>query len=321
MKITKFVTPVERLPQILVDRLMIMFPGGEFHSVVNGFSVHRPTTIRANSLKISGRELKERFQQDKIHFDVVNWYGDALILSGISRGQLSRRDEYKNGSFYVQSLSSMLPVLVLQPKPGENVLDLCAAPGSKTTQMAAMMKNQGTIVAYETNPIRTDKLVANLTIQGVTNVNIETYSGEKAGERYPNYFDAVLVDAPCSGEGRINIYDHGSFRGWSVKKIKDYSILQKRLLISAIFATKPGGRIVYSTCTLAPEENEGVIDYVMTVLSGKVALEYVSLPGLKISPSFTSWNGKTYIRDISKSVRVFPSALMEGFYIAMLRKI
>lgn len=167
------------------------------------------------------------------------------------------------------------------------------------------MENEGEIVANEPNPIRVQKLNANLLKQGVRNTEIVSLHGEDVYKKYSDYFDRVLVDAPCSGEGRIHTYDPETFRGWSLGKIARYAKVQKKLLISAVLAVKKGGIIVYSTCTLEPEENEGVVGEILQKAGGYLSLEEINIRGLE---------------EYKGILRVWPNKLMEGFFVAELVK-
>ena len=248
----------------------------------------------------------------------------------------------------------MIPVLALDPKPNEMILDICAAPGSKTTQMTMMMHNTGKIVAIEQNQIRFDKLMHNADLQGATNVecvkldakkyligDFETTGDEihKKGKyaKYiePKYqkftdsverkipiFDRILLDAPCSAEGRILISNEKSYGFWSIENIEAKSALQHELLTLAVASLASGGILVYSTCTLAPEENEGVIARVLAEHKD-LKLQSIML-GLSGSPWWTTglskWNGENYPEDMTKTVRILPSDETEGFFIAKIVK-
>lgn len=274
----------------------------------------RPTTLRINRLKAEALDLGFTLES-------IPWYRDAFILRSGDLRSLTETLEYKEGKLYVQSLSSMMPPLILDPKPGDRVLDLAAAPGSKTTQMAAMMKNQGLIVANDTSHVRRYRLDANLKIQGVTIATIEKEDGRSLWKKYPEYFDKTLVDVPCSMEGRFNEGDAKTYKDWSVKKVKDLSHLQQWMLRSAISATKPGGVIVYSTCTLSPEENEEVIDWILKKEKGNITIESVTLPDFIFDPPVMQWGIKNYDQAIGQTARIHSTELMEGFYIAKIRKL
>ncbi|WDU83892.1 RsmB/NOP family class I SAM-dependent RNA methyltransferase [Caloramator sp. Dgby_cultured_2] len=143
---------------------------------------------------------------------------------------LEKLNIFKEGQIYLQNLSSMIPPIILDPKEGEKVLDVAAAPGSKTTQMAAMMKNMGFILANEADKIRAERLKYNLKLQGVEIAEVRVGKGEKIGEEYPEFFDKVLLDVPCSGEGIISIKDPKTYRGWSLKEVERLFRLQKNYL-------------------------------------------------------------------------------------------
>jgi 16S rRNA (cytosine1407-C5)-methyltransferase len=202
----------------------------------------------------------------------------------------------------------MLPIFLLDPKPEELVLDMAAAPGSKTIQIAEYMKNTGTIIANDISRTRIYKMQANLNHYGVLNAVTSTIPGQKIWMKYPEYFDKVLIDAPCSMEGRIKTYDISSYKNWSVKEIKKLAKIQKWLLRAAISATKPGGSIIYSTCTLAPEENEDVIRWILEKEKKAITLEkieFTTLPNKSLLPG---------------TFKIFPTSICEGFFIAKIKK-
>ncbi len=305
---------------MFLERLQKLYPDN-FAQIQEAQSATRLTTFRRNSLKTTPGSLKKLLALEKIETEQVDWNPDAFILKSPNLRQLTETAVYKQGLIYVQSLSSMLPALILDPQPGEKILDLCAAPGSKTTQMAALMKNSGEIVANDNSRIRIYKLEANLKLQGVTNTKVLNEHGEVIWKKYPQYFDRTLVDVPCSMEGRFLLSEPKTYAFWSMKKVKELRQRQRFLLRSAVSCTKVGGCIVYSTCTLAPEENEGVIDWLMKKESGNIELETIVLPNLTTGKVVGDWNGKSYNPEVSKCVRILPSKMMEGFFVAKLRKI
>jgi len=282
--------------------------------------VRRPTTFRVNTLKTDRVTLLSKMTQAGFQLDPVDWYADAFILRNKSKTELIDSTFYQSGEIYVQSLSSMIPPLVLQPQPGENICDLTAAPGSKTTQIAAMMNNAGEIIANDRSKIRLHKLVANLKLQGVTIVRTRLSNGEDLWKRFPEHFDRVLVDAPCSLEGRFETGNAKSFGDWSLRKVDFLSQIQSHLLRSAVSMTKPGGVIVYSTCTLSPEENEQVIDWLLRKEPGAVEVESIETRLPENYPGLAQWEHKEFSPEIAKTVRILPSEIMEGFYLAKLRK-
>jgi NOL1/NOP2/sun family putative RNA methylase len=310
-----------KLPQLFLQRLEQIVPRSSLSGVLSSFEKKRPTTFRLNTLYGKPWELKERLSEEHVIVKPISWLGIAFILQNPTLRELQDTQVYKSGKIYVQSLSSMIPAIALDPKIGEQILDIAAAPGSKTTQVAMMMGNTGRIVANDISPIRIMKLQANLKMQGVTNVTISRKAGQTLWQDYPEQFDRVLVDVPCSMEGRITLTDPKSFGGWSTRKIHELAKEQKWMLRSAVSATRVGGRIVYSTCTIAPEENEEVIDWILEKEKGAVIAEAVSLLGVSVSPAVTEWEGKQYHRQVANAIRILPSATMEGFFIASLRKI
>ena len=255
-------------------------------------------------------------KENGIKFDRVSWYNDALIIKDISEKQLQKLEIYNEGYIYLQSLSSMIPPLVLNPIEGEKVLDLTAAPGSKTTQMAAMMKNTGYILANELDELRCERLRYNIEKQGANIVEVLNGRGETIGKKYENFFDKVLLDAPCSGEGRFLGTDAKTYRGWSERTVSELSKLQRKLFKSAYQALKPGGYLVYSTCTLNREENENIIEWALD-----------NSNEMKIKTETINLNIKNIVEPISenievkKAIKIIPSRETEGFFIVKLKKL
>jgi 16S rRNA (cytosine1407-C5)-methyltransferase len=310
----------QTLPQVFLDRLAQIIPPNQLDAVRASFA-RRPTTFRVNTLKSNRATLLANLSEQGFQVEPIDWYADAFILRNKSKQELIDTPAYQNGELYVQGLSSMVPPLVLDLKPGEKIGDLAAAPGSKTTQIAALMNNTGEIVANDRSKIRLYKLVANLKLQGVTNVRTSLAEGESLWKRFPEYFDKTLVDVPCSLEGRFDVKNPKSYRDWSLKKVQLLSVHQQYILRSAVSATKPGGVIVYSTCTLSPEENEKVIDWLLDKEPGVVEIEAVNLPLAGLQPGMTNWGRDEFAPEIRQTLRVIPSEVMEAFYIAKLRKI
>ncbi len=278
-------------------------------------SVDRNTTLRVNTLKYNIQYLMIQLKKNNIKFERVQWYNNALLLKNISEKDIQKLEIYINGYIYLQSLSSMIPPLVLSPKSGDKVLDLTAAPGSKTTQLANLMDNNGEIIANELDKIRYERLKYNVEKQGATIVKMINSRGEKLGEKYPEYFDKVLLDVPCSGEGRFLINNPKTYRDWSIKKVNNLVKLQKKLLISACKALKKNGVMVYSTCTINKYENEFILDWA----TKNLPLKIVDI-NLIIKDSIKGDNEKLD-RTIDKAIKILPSKSMEGFFVAKLKKV
>ena len=240
----------ERLPEKFMDNLYEMFSPGTVDKIVAGMINDRYTTLRVNTIKYNIQDLMKYFKEENIKFERVFWYNDALILKNVKEKDVQKLDIYEKGYIYLQSLPSMIPPIVLKPNEGEKVLDLTAAPGSKTTQIAALMNNKGYILANELDKIRCERLKYNVNTQGSTIIDVVNGRGELLGREHENYFDKVLLDAPCSGEGRFDASSAITYKNWSERTVRDLAKLQKKLFKSAYTALKQGGVMVYSTCTL-----------------------------------------------------------------------
>ncbi len=295
------------LEAVFIDRLNKMFGGSIAQKVVKGFSVDRSPVIRVNTLKTSVRDIMSYFKEINVRFEMVGFLPDALIILNKKEKFFEELDIYKNGKIYFQGVSSQFPVKFLDLQPGEKILDMCAAPGSKTTQIAAMMQNKGEITANEINMIRLERLKYNLDKQGVTIANVISYDGTVLGDMYPLSFDKVLLDAPCSAEGKIDLKNPRSYKFWSEKVVRNCAKLQKKLIFSAVKALKPGGILVYSTCTLANEENDEVVKFAIESFGGALSVE-------KITADFK------YILRSKYGLISTPSEICEGFFVAKMRK-
>lgn len=307
------------LPEKFLERLKEIVPSSKFDSVLESFSVAKPVTFRVNTLKTDAETLIQKLADQNIEFEQVSWYEYAYILKS-EKAALMNTNEYRQGHIYIQNLSSMLPPLILTPRTRDSICDLTAAPGSKTTLLAQMMKNKGSIIANDLSRTRIFRLKANLKEQGVTNTTVTSFPGQTLWQKYPEQFDKTLVDVPCTMEGRFSTLDPDSYKDWTPKKVKLLSKLQKFLLRSAISATKPGGLIVYSTCTLEPEENESVVNWILEKEKGNVTVEEITLQIPEKEHGLTEWNNKSFNYQLNKTVRILPSKTMEGFYVAALRK-
>ncbi len=299
---------------VFLDRLKAIVGRERYDQVVQSFSSHEILSVRVNTLKRARPQMLEKLKERDISFREIPWSAEALILEGIAREELGGIDLIQKGILYRQSLSSMLPALVLDPRPGERVLDLCAAPGSKTTQMAAMMDNQGEIVAVEAIRQRSYKLRTVVEMMGAANVAIAVMDGRRFKSDLP--FDKILIDAPCSSEGRFHLDHPKTFAYWSPRKIREMARKQRGLLLTASRLLKPSGTMVYSTCTFAPEENEGVVDWLLRKTEGTLDVEAVDLKGIPQYPCLAEWQGKVFDPRVTKCLRVLPEDGMEGFFIA-----
>lgn len=310
-----------QLPQAYLERITQLFSPTEVEQLIACAAEKRPTTFRVNTLKAIATEVFAELREHGFELEEQEWYTDAVVLKNKGLRDLEEERVYQEGMIYVQGFSSMVPALVLGPQPGESVLDIAAAPGSKTTQMAALMQNEGMILANDTSRVRLYKLEANLEKQGVSCVTKRHGLGEKLWKEFPAVFDKALVDVPCSMEGRFLTSKPKTIENWSERKVKDLSQRQAHLLHSAFSAVAPGGTLVYSTCTLNPEENEGVIEWLLKREKGNVAVLPIELPGNFWHVPLTEWHGRQYSEPISLTRRILTSEQFEGFYIAKLQRL
>ncbi len=292
----------------------------KFLSVIN----NEPRNfIRCNTLKISPHDLLIRLNARG--WIVVQLFKDfpeiMIIESKLLPGEIGKAREHLLGYYYVQEIVSMMPIIALGLKENDMFLDLCSAPGSKTTQAAAMMNNCGLIIANDSSPKRTRILSANLERMGVSNTIISCEDGaqlcSKLLRKSGIKFDKILIDAPCSGEGTIRS-SREAVDDWSLKLIESLSRKQKKLIESAFGILKAGGEMIYSTCTHAPEENEEVIDYLLSKYDAEIVP--VNLP-IKTRQGITKWNGNNYHKSLVNAIRIYPHDNdSEGFFLCKLRK-
>ncbi|MDP3986597.1 MAG: RsmB/NOP family class I SAM-dependent RNA methyltransferase [Nanoarchaeota archaeon] len=320
------------LKPLFVERMQELL-GEDFENYINAIENEPPRSIRCNTLKISPDELVKRLESKgwKIKQPFKKFL-EIMIIEGkisgdkvidLGPGELGRSIEHVLGYYYVQEVASMLPVIALNLKPGEMVLDLCAAPGSKTTQSASYMENTGTIIANEVSLGRIKILASNTERCGVVNIIITKQDGAVLCRKLKKLgyaFDKILIDAPCSGEGTLRSTPKTA-KMWNINTVRKLSGVQKNLLSSALEILKVGGEIVYSTCTHAPEENEGVVSFILDNYMGKVNLERLSLP-VKCREGIASWKDREYNVAVKNSCRVYPQDdNTEGFFIAKFKKL
>ena len=330
------------LPELFLTRLQEILPAEKYQNGLKSFSKTDLLVVRVNTLKISKEKILEILKNLNIQCAWIPEVRDALRLENITLRELQETEIFKSGLVYCQNLSSMLPVMALDPGPGERVLDMCAAPGSKTTQIAAFMKNEGSIMAIEAIKDRYYRLKSVVDSMGVKIVSMRlmdarrfrplishdrrTFSREHSPSRHHRefsqnqdlLFDRILLDAPCSSEGRFKTNDPKTYRYWSLRKIEEMVRKQRGLLLNASRWLKPGGVLVYSTCSFAPEENEGVLNWLFKKTQGKLISMPISFPKIETYPAITRWKGKIFDPQITNCVRVLPDEKMEGFFIAKL---
>jgi NOL1/NOP2/sun family putative RNA methylase len=270
--------------------------------------------IRVNTLKISRGELKERLEKIGWKLEEVPWYENAFFVE--TEGSLAKTNEFFLGYYYIQDAASLVPVIILNPRPGEIVLDACASPGSKTTFIAELMKNEGLIIANDVTPKRIKALSFNLQKIGATNV-VVTMMDARNIKRLGIKFDKILLDVPCSSSGTF-ISSFRVLQFWSQHVVERLSKLQKQLLKAAVEVLKEEGVLVYSTCSLDPEENEENLEYAVKKLGLKP--EPIEVRGLKYRRGLEAY-GKRRFEYSKFAIRFYPfDNLTEGFFVCKLRK-
>lgn len=282
-------------------------------------SVYRQQSIRINPLHQDPTLSLTQLQKTSWQGSQFEWCPNGFtVSSGLE--EIKRSALVREGSVYIQNAASWIPVLQLDPKQDEDILDMCAAPGGKTSHLAAISENKARITANDNSKPRLVKMQMNLESLNATGVNYTLYDATKLSQKLPQHsFDAILLDAPCSGEGMMMLSNDKDFSSWSVAHIKRLQQLQKRLIVEAWNLLKPGGRLVYSTCTMAPEENEAVIDYLLRH-NHDANVESINLELPNKVPAVREWNGKQYDSRLQFAMRLIPSPEIEAFFVCKLTK-
>ena len=327
------------LPEQFLDRMKVML-GDEYQAFIEGFAQEKYQALRLNALKIgkngrSAADLPALFPLP-FHLTKVPWAENGYYYE--AEDQPGKHPLHKAGVYYIQEPSAMAPVTLLEPKPGERILDLCAAPGGKSTQIAAAMMGEGLLISNEIHPARAKILSENIERMGIRNACVTNETPAHLAEVFPGYFDRVLVDAPCSGEGMFR-KNEGACDEWSPENVELCGQRQDEILDCAAEMLRYGGRLVYSTCTFAPTENEGSI---LRFLGRHPEFSVVEMPqaAALFSPGRPEWvenrteekgesacgsvGGTTDAEqdsEIAKTLRLWPHRIKgEGHYAAVLVK-
>jgi len=272
-------------------------------------------SIRINTLKSSTQDIKSRLEKI-FSLTKVPWCDDAFFIEG-ERRDIGNTIEHSLGYIYIQEAASLIPPLILAPNGTDIILDMAAAPGSKTTQIAALMNNNGLVIANDIKYDRLKSLYINLQRCGVLNTIISLNDFTKIKDFK---FDKILLDAPCSGTGAIR-KSLDTLRIWNPNMIKRISKLQKKLILTAFENLNENGSLVYSTCSLEPEENEAVINFLLNKCEN-VKLEDINIENIKRSKPILEFEGNSYSEEISKCLRIWPQDNnTEGFFVAKIRKL
>lgn len=300
------------LPQAFLERMQMLLNEADYAYFIQQFSGNHRVYFVLNPLKNDPDQtinILKKLSMDLTphpeipHFGALTWSIDQQY-----KETLTHHDTHSLGYFYPIGLPSILTVAALSPRPGENILDLTAAPGGKTFLMALLMNNSGNILANDQSKPRFFKLKANLARLNVTNTSCQLSDGKRINQTYLAHFDKALLDAPCSCESRFNIHIPKTLKYWSIQKVKASTSTQKQLILNAFRACKPGGNIVYSTCTFAPEENEGIMHY-LTKKHTNALLESIECP--LGTHGTDTWLKNTY-PDGHKTWRILPNEMHTG---------
>ncbi|ODN02253.1 putative 28S rRNA (cytosine-C(5))-methyltransferase [Orchesella cincta] len=305
--------------EYLMERIMQVFPLGELQDALDAADAPRPMTIRTNTLKCRRRELAQALIARGVNLDPVGKWSKVGLVVYSSQVPVGATPEYLAGHYMIQGAASFLPVMALGPQENERILDMCAAPGGKSTHIAALMKNTGTLLANEFNKDRAKALIGNFHRMGVKNSVICSYDGRKLPEVMKG-FDRVLLDAPCSGSGVIS-KDSSTKTQRDAIDIQRTNTKQKELIMAAIdcldATSQTGGYLVYSTCSILPEENEEVVALALRKRNVKLVPTGLDFG----TPGFVNFQGKRFHPTMNLTRRFYPhSHNMDGFFVAKFKK-
>ena len=281
----------------------------DYDAFLESFNRPRAVGLRLNPLKTNTPPDLSQFALTPVPWEPCGYYYDPQTRPGKS-------PYHEAGLYYLQEASAMAPAALLDPKPGERVLDLCAAPGGKSTQLAGRMCGRGLLVCNEINPKRAKILASNIERLGIANALVLNEHPQRLEARFAGYFDKILVDAPCSGEGMFR-KEEAAVTDWSEDTVAMCARRQAEILHSAAQMLRPGGRLVYSTCTFAPEENEGSVSAFLHT-HPDFSVETIDAPWF--SPGRPDWISDP-APGLERTFRLWPHKLLgEGHYCAVLRK-
>ena len=289
-----------QIPQFLKGKIEKEYGLEILNKIETGFIEEKPVTLRVNTIKSNAEKVKIELEKNNIEYEIVEWNKSAFIIKNVKEDEIRKLDIYNNGEIYLQSLSSMIPAIIIDPKERENILDMTAAPGGKTSQMAAIANNKVFLTACEKNKIRLDRLQYNMQKQGVKNINIMQEDSRKLSNYFS--FDKILLDAPCSGSGTENIFNSN----FTEELIKRSCKTQEELLTKALSILKHGGEMVYSTCSILKEENEEILNKVLKKFKAQIVPIQIpkEIPVLPTS--------------IDGVATICPTKLYEGFFVAKI---
>jgi 16S rRNA C967 or C1407 C5-methylase (RsmB/RsmF family) len=320
-----------KLTNELIERLNEIYSEDELKIIESWFECkHRKPSFRINTLKTNTKAVLDRLKELNLEVEKVQFLKNWYILLNWDEKKLWDLDIYKKWHIYMQSISSQLPVDLLDIEDFNKILDITAAPGWKTSQASALLKNTWEIVANDNNKIRIDKLNYTLNKQWCKNVKVIKTDARLIAEKnidedwesklYKNYFNHIIADLPCSAEWKINLNKEKTYWFWNLWIIKRNFKLQKEILNSIIPMLKVWWTLMYSTCTLAPEENEAVVHMLLS-LYPELELQNIEIDYKNIK-KWIKWFWKhVYRKDVQKSIRILPSTETEWFFVAKFKKV
>lgn len=301
-----------KLPESFTKRMKELLQD-EYESFEKGYDAVHAAGLRVNTMKMTPEEFEalSPLPVRRIPWIHNGYYYDA------DANQPAKHPYYYAGLYYIQEPSAMTPAAVLPVVPGDRVLDLCAAPGGKSTELAAKLCGEGVLVSNDISNSRAKALLKNLELFGTKNAIIMSETPQKLSQRFPEYFDKILVDAPCSGEGMFRKAP-AIIKNWEQYGVAYYEKLQHEILPFAVSMLKPGGMLVYSTCTFSPEEDEGTLAFLLSEFPQmKVIASPLCYEGF--APARPEWAGAP--EEVSNAIRIWPHKLEgEGHFIALLKK-
>ncbi|WP_158272023.1 RsmB/NOP family class I SAM-dependent RNA methyltransferase [Marinicauda salina] len=303
---------------VFIDRVANIFdvPPAEAEALA---STPLKQSIRVNTLSTRPRaDIEADLAALGVERAPIAWAPDCFHLHS-PKALVSESALFANGDVYIQNAASFIPPLALDARPGQRILDLCAAPGGKSAHIAAITNNTARLWLNDGIPARIAKLEEVIGLLGVNAETITTHPAQYADKFIEAAFDRILIDAQCTGEGMVDLSRAGALRYWSLERIRKYSRLQQRMLMSAWKLLKPGGLLVYSTCTFAPEENEAPVSHLVKHRDD-ADLEPIPLDVPGETPGRTNWEGANYEPALTHAMRIRPSEFLEGFFTARIRK-
>ena len=305
-------TDTAAIPAFFEKLLARQYGEDDIARIVAGCHSARPVTLRANTLLSSREEVAQALDEAGISWERVGWYGDAFVIRGARERKLWDLPVYQEGKVYLQSLSSMIPPLVLDARAGDDVCDMCAAPGGKTTQIAALAGNKALITACEMHAPRAEKLAHNLAKLGAPNVTVMRVDARRMDDFFK--FDRILLDAPCSGSGTIKAGNPKTAKRFTEKLVEKSRKSQRALLDKALGMMKKGSTLVYSTCSVLACENEDIVEHGLhrARKQGVFEVEPIACAGSDSLPTLpTSMEG---------ALCLCPTDLYEGFFVVKIKR-